>query len=54
MPEKIFEKGFTTKIGGSGLGLAICKKSMEEQLGQLKLEHTGEDYTEFVIRIGLV
>ena len=53
-PEKIFEKGFTTKIGGSGLGLPICKKSMEEQLGQLKLEHTGEDYTEFVIRIGLV
>ena len=53
-PEKIFEAGFTTKSGGSGLGLMICKKSLEEQLGQLNLEHTGNDYTEFVIKIGLV
>ena len=53
-PESIFEQGFTTKIGGSGLGLGICKKSMEEQFGQLILEHTGKDYTEFVIKIGLV
>ncbi len=53
-PEKIFEAGFTTKSGGSGLGLMICKKSLEEQLGQLTLEHTGSDYTEFVIKIGLV
>lgn len=53
-PENIFEKGFTTKMTGSGLGLYICKKSIEEQLGQIKLEHTGGDYTEFVIQIGLV
>ena len=53
-PERIFEKGFTTKSGGSGLGLSICKKSIEEQLGQLKLEHTGDDYTEFLIKLGLV
>lgn len=53
-PEKIFEKGFTTKNYGSGLGLYICKKTIEEQLGQLKLEHTGDDYTEFVIKMGLV
>ena len=53
-PEKIFEAGYTTKSGGSGLGLMICKKSLEEQLGQLNLEHTGSDYTEFVIKIGLV
>lgn len=53
-PERVFEKGFTTKNSGSGLGLYICKKAIEEQLGQLKLEHTGDDYTEFVIKMGLV
>lgn len=53
-PDMIFEEGFTTKSAGSGLGLCICKKSLEEQLGQLTLEHTGKDYTEFVIKIGLV
>jgi signal transduction histidine kinase len=53
-PEKIFNEGFTTKPNGSGLGLWICKKSVEEQLGQLELSRSGEDYTEFTIRIGLV
>lgn len=53
-PEKLFDKGFTTKSGGSGLGLSICKRSIEEQLGQLKLEHSEDDYTEFVIKMGLV
>ena len=52
-PERIFEKGFTTKQGGSGLGLNICYKSIAEQSGQLKLEHTGEDYTEFSIKMKL-
>ena len=53
-PEKIFDEGFTTKSTGSGLGLWICKKSIEEQLGQIELSRTGEDYTEFTIRLGLV
>lgn len=53
-PEKIFNEGFSTKPNGSGLGLWICKKSVEEQLGQLELSRSGEDYTEFTIRIGLV
>ncbi len=53
-PERIFEKGFTTKNSGSGLGLYICKKAIEEQLGHLQLEHTGDDYTEFVIKMGLI
>lgn len=53
-PEKIFEKGYTTKNYGSGLGLYICRKTIEEQLGQLKLEHNGEDYTEFIIKMGLI
>lgn len=53
-PEKIFEEGYTTKISGSGLGLSICKKSIEEQFGQLKLEYNGNNYVEFSIEIGLV
>ena len=53
-PDTIFEEGFTTKKTGSGLGLSICKKSIEEQAGLLKLAHSGDDYTEFVIKIGLV
>lgn len=53
-PEKIFEEGFTTKSTGSGLGLWICKKFIEEQLGQLELSRSSEDYTEFAIHLGLV
>ena len=53
-PEKIFDEGFTTKSNGSGLGLWICKKSVEEQLGQIELSRSSEDYTEFTIRLGLV
>lgn len=53
-PEKIFERGYTTKSNGTGLGLKICKDFIEEQMGSLELSHTGEDYTEFVIRFGLV
>ena len=53
-PDKIFEEGYTTKSFGSGLGLRICKQSAEEMFGQLELSHNGADYTEFVIRIGLV
>lgn len=53
-PEKIFNEGFTTKSSGSGLGLWICKKSVEEQLGQLELSRSSGDYTEFTIRLGLV
>ena len=53
-PEKIFNEGFTTKTGGSGLGVWICKKSIQEQLGQIELSRSSEDYTEFTIRLGLV
>ena len=52
--QRIFEKGYTTKNTGSGLGLLISKKSMEEQFGQLELVHSDSDYTEFVVKIGLV
>ena len=53
-PEDIFKEGFTTKNTGSGLGLWICKKSIEEQLGELELSRHSEDYTEFTIRLGVV
>ena len=52
-PEKIFNEGFSTKTTGSGLGLWICKKSIEEQMGELELSRSTEDYTEFSIRLGL-
>ena len=51
-PEKIFNSGFTTKSTGSGLGLWICKKSIEEQMGELELTRSSDDYTEFTIRLG--
>ena len=51
-PEKIFNEGFSTKTSGMGLGLWICKKSIEEQMGELELSRSTEDYTEFTIRIG--
>ncbi len=53
-PEEIFNEGYTTKTSGSGLGLFISKKETEKQFGQLNLEHTGDDYTEFVIKMGVV
>ncbi len=53
-PDDIFKEGFTTKSTGSGLGLWICKKSIEEQLGELELSRYSEDYTEFTIRLGIV
>lgn len=51
-PEKIFNEGFTTKTTGSGLGLWICKKSIEEQNGELELSRSTEDFTEFTIKLG--
>ena len=53
-PSKIFKEGFTTKEKGSGLGLSICKKSVESMYGKLILEHSDDDYTEFVIRVAKV
>lgn len=47
---KLFEEGFTTKAAGSGVGLCICKKSIEEQLGELKLVKSDEKSTEFEIK----
>ncbi len=51
-PEKVFQEGFTTKSYGTGLGLWICKKSIEEQMGELELTRSTEDFTEFTIKLG--
>lgn len=51
LQSKIFEEGFTTKSKGSGLGLVICKKTMEEQFGQLKLKQSDENLTEFELTV---
>ena len=51
-PGKIFTPDYTTKPSGNGIGLSICKKFIESMYGKLTLEHSGEDYTEFAIRIG--
>lgn len=53
-PSKIFKEGYTTKEKGSGLGLMISKRNMEEMYGKLLLEHTGDDYTGFLIKIAKV
>ena len=53
-PEKILNQGYTTKEKGSGIGLSICKRYIEEMYGKFSLGHNGEDYTEFVIKIGKV
>ena len=53
-PEKIFTAGYTTKAGGTGIGLSASKKNIERMYGKLTLEHSDDDYTEFVIRIGKV
>ena len=52
-PDLIFEKGVTTKATGSGLVLSICKKSIEEQMGQIKLDHSNDKDTEFLIKFGI-
>ena len=48
-PDKVFEEGFTTKKTGNGLGLAICKKNMEMLNGELRLNQSDSDITEFEI-----
>ena len=50
-PQKVFDEGYTTKSFGSGLGLWICKKYIESMGGELKLERSSEDFTEFTIRL---
>lgn len=47
----IFKQGFTTKSAGSGLGLCICKKTLEEQSGQLKLIKSDDVSTDFEITV---
>lgn len=52
--EKIFEKGFTTKNNGNGLGLYICKKTLEEQMAELKVVKSDEKSTIFEISTSII
>lgn len=49
--KRLFETNYTTKASGSGLGLIICKKNLEEQFAQLKLNKSDEISTEFEINL---
>ncbi|MFI3300327.1 MAG: HAMP domain-containing sensor histidine kinase [Candidatus Gastranaerophilales bacterium] len=51
---EIFNIGFTTKSYGSGLGLYICKKNLEEQNIELKLNKSDEICTEFELLLRIV
>ena len=51
LQENILAGGVTTKASGTGLGLVICKKTLEEQFGQLRLIKSDEISTEFEITI---
>lgn len=49
--DKIFEKGFTSRITGNGLGLYISKSTMQEQYGDLQLVEDYKDGAAFVIEV---
>ena len=51
--KEIFEEWYTTKPTGSGLGLHICKKNLEAQNAELKLNRSTKSVTEFEIKIPL-
>ena len=51
LQEEIFKEGFSTKSTGRGLGLHICKKSLEEQFGQLELKKSDDISTVFEITL---
>jgi len=51
---QIFKEGYTTKPTGSGLGLYICKKNLEMQNAELRLNKSNEKETEFEIRLPII
>lgn len=51
--KEIFQDGFTTKKSGSGVGLYLCKSNIEANGGSLELVSSGEELTEFEIKVPL-
>lgn len=52
--DKIFEKGFTSKVTGSGLGLYISKEAMQEQCGDLILAESSEKGAVFELMVPMM
>ena len=52
--DKIFEKGFTSRVTGNGLGLYISKSTMQEQYGDLKLVEDYKDGAAFEIEVPML
>lgn len=51
--ERIFEPGFTDKMGHIGLGLSIARKMITTMGGELGLESTGKGWSCFCVRLPL-
>jgi signal transduction histidine kinase len=50
--ERIFEPFFTHgKYKGAGLGLAIARQIIEEHGGHIRLEHTGDQGSTFIVSL---
>lgn len=52
--DKIFDKGFTTKLAGNGLGLHICKNLMKEQYGDITLLKSDENGTKIAVLVPII
>lgn len=51
--ERIFEPGFTTRVGSPGLGLAVCREIVAQHGGVLRAENRTEGGTRFTVKFSL-
>ncbi len=50
-PEKIFEKGYTTKSGSRGIGLYLVKEQVEKYQGKIEVHSLPGEGTKFTVRM---